>query len=49
MTYPNGKSEEMSGKKGEAMFTPAGAHLPENIGSGPIDVILVKLKKPAAK
>jgi hypothetical protein len=40
MTHPDGKSEEMSGKKGEAIFTPAGAHLPENIGSGPIDVIL---------
>ena len=43
------KSEEMSGKKGEAIFTPAGAHLPENIGTGPIDVILVELKKPSAK
>jgi hypothetical protein len=49
MTQPDGKSEEMSGKKGEAVFTPAGAHLPENIGTGPIDVILVELKKPAAK
>jgi quercetin dioxygenase-like cupin family protein len=49
MSHPDGKSEEMSGKKGEAVFTPAGAHLPENIGTGPIDVILVELKKPAAK
>jgi quercetin dioxygenase-like cupin family protein len=49
MTYPDGKSEEMSPKKGDAVFTPAGAHLPENIGSGPIDLILVELKKPAAK
>ena len=49
MTHPEGKSEEMSGKKGEAVFTPAGAHLPENIGSGPIDLILVELKKPATK
>ena len=49
MTHPDGKSEETSGKKGEAMFTPAGAHLPENIGTGPIDVILVELKKPATK
>ena len=49
MTHPDGKSEEMSGKKGEAVFSPAGAHLPENIGSGPIEVILVELKKPAAK
>ena len=49
MTHPDGKSEEMSGKKGEAIFTPAGAHLPENIGSGPLEVILVELKKPATK
>jgi hypothetical protein len=27
----------------------AGAHLPENIGSDPSDLILVELKKPAAK
>ena len=49
MTYPNGKSEEMSPKKGDAVFRPAGAHLPENIGSGSTDLILVELKKPAAK
>ena len=49
MTHPDGKSEEMSGKKGEAVFTPAGAHLPENIGSGPIELILVELKKSATK
>ena len=49
MTHPGGKSEEMSGKKGEAVFTPAGTHLPENVGTGPIDVILVELKKSAAK
>jgi quercetin dioxygenase-like cupin family protein len=49
MTHPDGKSEEVSGKKGDAVFSPAGAHLPENIGSGPIDVILVELKKPATK
>jgi hypothetical protein len=33
----------------DQIFTPAGAHLPENIGTGPIDVILVELKKSAAK
>ena len=49
MTHPDGRSEEMSGKKGDALFTPAGAHLPENIGTGPLDVILVELKKPATK
>jgi oxalate decarboxylase/phosphoglucose isomerase-like protein (cupin superfamily) len=49
MTHPDGKTEEASAKKGDAIFTPAGAHLPENIGTGPIDLILVELKKPAAK
>src|SRR2546423_13163296 len=49
MTHPDGKSEEVSGKKGDAVWSPAGAHLPENIGSGPIEVILVELKKPATK
>ena len=49
MTHPDGKSEEASGKKGDAVFSPAGTHLPENIGSGPLDLILVELKKPAAK
>ena len=49
MTHPDGKSEEVSAKKGDAVFSPAGAHLPENIGSGSIDVILVELKKPATK
>src|SRR6266850_1977485 len=42
MTYPDGKSEEETGK--------AGAHLPENVGKGPIDLVLVELKgKPAEK
>src|SRR5207302_9514563 len=49
MTHPDGKSEQVHGKKGDAVFSPAGAHLPENIGSGPIDVVLVELKKPATK
>ena len=49
MTHPDGKSEEMSGTKGDAKFLPREAHLPENIGSGPIDVIIVELKKSAAK
>ena len=49
MTHPDGKSEEMSAKKGDAVFTPAGTHQPENIGKGPVDLVLVELKKPAAK
>jgi quercetin dioxygenase-like cupin family protein len=45
MSHPDGKSEEMNGKKGEAVFVPGGSHLPEDIGNGPIEVILVELKK----
>ena len=49
-TYPDGKSEEAPAKGGTAKFTPAGSHLPENIGKGFLDVVLVELKcKPAAK
>jgi quercetin dioxygenase-like cupin family protein len=49
MTYPDGKSEEMSPKKGDAVFALASVHLPQNIGSGPIDLIIVELKKASAK
>ena len=48
-TYPDGKSEDVTMKTGEAKFTPAGVHLPENTGKGPLDLILVELKKPSAK
>jgi uncharacterized RmlC-like cupin family protein len=33
-TYPDGKSEEVPAKAGEAKWIPAGSHLPENL-SGP--------------
>jgi oxalate decarboxylase/phosphoglucose isomerase-like protein (cupin superfamily) len=41
---PDGKALEASGKAGEAMFTPAGVHLPENVGDAPMDVIVIELK-----
>ena len=44
MTYPNGKSEMMSGEAGEVQMTPAGEHLPENVGDKPMELILVELK-----
>jgi quercetin dioxygenase-like cupin family protein len=50
MTLPDGKSVEQSGKAGEAQFTPAGIHLPENDSDKTIEGILVELKgHPAAK
>ena len=48
-TYPDGKTEEAPSKAGTVKFTPAGSHLPENIGKGPLDVVLVELKPKAAK
>jgi quercetin dioxygenase-like cupin family protein len=48
-TYPDGKSEEISARAGEAKWTPAGTHEPENVGDKPIDVVLVELKGKAEK
>ena len=47
MTTPDGKSQIMHGKAGQAAFAPAGSHLPENVGDKPMDIILVELKNPA--
>lgn len=41
---PGGKSEEKKSKAGDAVFTPAGKHAPENLSDQPFDVILVELK-----
>jgi quercetin dioxygenase-like cupin family protein len=48
-TYPDGKTEDRKVKAGDAMFTPATVHLPENTGEKPFDVILVEFKGKAAK
>ena len=44
MTFPDGSTEESIIKKGEANHTPAGKHLPENVGEA-VEGILVELKK----
>ena len=50
MTDPDGKTEEITGKIGQVMWTPAVKHLPENTGDKPAEVILVETKvQPAAK
>jgi len=41
---PDGTSTPSEAKAGEVRFTPAGKHLPENVGSKPFDVVLVELK-----
>jgi quercetin dioxygenase-like cupin family protein len=43
-TMPDGKSEERDLASEAAMYMPAGTHSPENIGSGPINAILVEFK-----
>ncbi|HMG76749.1 MAG TPA: cupin domain-containing protein [Pyrinomonadaceae bacterium] len=52
-TFPGGKTEEREMKAGQALFTPAVRHLPENVTDNDMEVILVELKgakrKPAAK
>jgi len=44
MTLPDGKSIDISGKAGEAGFTSAGKHSPENTSDKAFEVILVELK-----
>ena len=51
-TYPNGKTEERDMKAGQALWTPAVRHLPENLTDNDMEVILVEFKtrrKPATK
>jgi len=49
-TFPNGTSQELTRKAGEALWTPATVHLPENTSDQPFEVILVELKsKPKPK
>src|SRR5207247_17561 len=51
-TYPGGRTEERDIKAGQAVWTPATKHLPENLTDSDMDVILVELKtrrRPAAK
>jgi len=44
MTLPDGSSSELKAAAGEAMFVPAGPHLPKNISADPWELVLVELK-----
>ena len=44
MTLPDGSTEEISASAGDALFTPAGEHLPKNISGDPWELVLVELK-----
>ena len=43
-TSADGKKDERSWKAGDAMFTPASTHLPENLTDKPMELVLVELK-----
>jgi len=47
--FPDGKSQDASGKAGSAQFTPAQVHLPENTGTAAMEGIVVELKGDAGK
>src|SRR4051812_6129942 len=49
MHTPDCKSQDNQGKAGQALFTPAGIHQPENIGDKDFNAILVELKHPKSK
>jgi quercetin dioxygenase-like cupin family protein len=44
-TFPDGKTQDITAKAGEARWTPAITHQPENLGTEPFEVILVELKQ----
>ena len=43
-TFPDGRTEERSGKLGDTITMPAEQHLPENIGNNRAEVLVVELK-----
>jgi hypothetical protein len=44
-TTPDGKKQTNTVKPGQAQFTKADVHLPENMGDKDMEVVLVELKK----
>ena len=45
---PDGKTADQKLPSETAMYTPAGTHLPTNVGKTPVDAILIEFKTPAA-
>jgi quercetin dioxygenase-like cupin family protein len=43
-TYPDGRTEEVTGKAGQLLSFPAHDHLPENLSDAVFEVILVEQK-----
>lgn len=46
---PDGTSSDVQAKAGAVLWTPAGSHLPENLATGPLELILVELKPGSGK
>jgi quercetin dioxygenase-like cupin family protein len=49
MTDSKGKTQDLTVKAGQAMYTPAQTHLPENTGDTALELVLVELKGGMAK
>jgi hypothetical protein len=47
--FPGGKSQDFDVKAGDAMYSAATTHLPENTGDKAFDVIVIELKGKSAK
>ena len=47
-TLPDGKSQDSDLASESAMYTPAGTHNPANMGTGPVDALLVEFKTAAS-
>jgi quercetin dioxygenase-like cupin family protein len=42
--FPDGKTEDIRGKKGDVVSIPAMTHLPENVSDEGAEIILIELK-----
>ena len=45
-SLPGGKHMDQNMTAGQVMWTPAGRHLPENLGDSDMEVILIELRSP---
>ena len=48
-TFPDGKKQDFNVKTGDAQYSAAASHLPENAGDQGMDVIVIELKGKPAK
>ncbi|HEX9741032.1 MAG TPA: hypothetical protein VGA29_09660 [Ignavibacteriaceae bacterium] len=48
-TFPDGTTQENKPTAGMTLWTPAGKHLPENVGDKPFELILVEMKNKSEK